>query len=155
MTDESFEEVPRLRRIADYQFGAGAGQALFSGDLEVTRSSSGRPVQVLAPEGRLVTFGGDGRFTLGIAGGERLRGSLPTPTYRVVVNEESEPFVRDGKNAFTKFVLETDPEIRGGDEVLVVNDRDTLLAVGRAELDAGAIADFETGMAVKVREGAD
>ncbi len=155
MTDESFEEVPRLRRVADYQFGAGAGEALFSGELEVIRSSSGRPVQVLAPAGRLVTFGQDGRFTLGIAGGERLRRALAHPSYRVVVNEESEPFVRDGKNAFAKFVLESDPEIRAGDEVLVVSESDTLLAVGRAELDAGAIADFETGMAVKVREGAD
>ncbi|WP_331235928.1 PUA domain-containing protein [Natronorarus salvus] len=155
MTDEPFEEVPRLRRIADYQFGTGAGEALFSGELSVTRSSSGRPVQVIAPEGRLVTFGQDGRFTLGIAGGERLRSALSHPRYRVVVNEESEPFVRDGKNAFSKFVLETDPEIRGGDEVLVVNDSDSLLAVGRAELDSRAIADFETGMAVKVREGAD
>jgi len=40
-------------------------------------------------------------------------------------------------------------------ELLVVHERGDLLAVGRAELSANAMADFETGMAVKVREGVD
>jgi uncharacterized protein with predicted RNA binding PUA domain len=72
----------------------------------------------------------------------------------VVVGEESDPFVRDGKNAFAKFVREVDPAIRPGDEVVVVTEADTLLGVGRAELWAEAMRDFDTGMAVKVRAGA-
>ncbi|MFC6716976.1 PUA domain-containing protein [Natrialbaceae archaeon GCM10025810] len=144
-----------LRTIADYQFGAGAGDALFPPPepLTVKRTTSGRPQQVLSESGRIVSFGTDGRFTLGIEGGRRLDAALPHPSYRVVVDDESEPFVRDGKNVFAKFVLEAGEEIRPGDEVLVVHERGELLAVGRAELDAGAIADFETGMAVSVREG--
>ena len=150
-----FSEVARLRTIADYQFGSGAGRALFStGNLEVIRSSSGRPQQVLAPDGRLVTLGLDGRFTLGVAGGRRLAVTLSAPACRVVVGEESEPFVRDGKNAFAKFVRASDPDVRAGDEVLVVLDDDTLLGVGRASVDADSMLAFETGMAVKVREGA-
>lgn len=158
MTDRDDRE--RLRVIADYQFGAGAGAALFGGtesddaDVEIRRTTSGRPQQVVADEGRLVSFGVDGRFTLGMAGGRRLQGALDAPAYRVVVGEESEPHVREGRNAFAKFVSEVDPEIRPGDEVLVVGEADDLFGVGRAELPAGAMLDFETGMAVKVRDGA-
>lgn len=147
----------RLGRIADYQFGAGAGDRLFAEhtELTVTRSKSGRPRQVRSPAGRLVTLGQDGRFTLGLAGGRRLQDALEPPQYRVVLGEESDPFVREGRNAFAKFVRQADPAIREGDEVLIVREDDTLLGVGRAELPASAMADFETGMAVAVREGAD
>jgi uncharacterized protein with predicted RNA binding PUA domain len=145
-----------LGRIADYQFGAGAGAALFSpaADLEVYRTSSGRAEQVVAEDGRLVTYGVDGRFTLGMAGGRRLQAALEAPAYRVVVGDESEPYVRDGRNAFAKFVTAADDAVRPGDEVLLVHERGDLLAVGRAELDGAGMRDFETGMAVFVRDGA-
>ncbi|WP_265110281.1 PUA domain-containing protein [Halosolutus halophilus] len=148
--------LAQLRTIADYQFGAGAGAALFPPEESVTikRTSSGRPQQVHGEDGRIVSFGIDGRFTLGLDGGRRLDAALEEPAYRVVVDDESEPFVRDEKNVFAKFVVDVGPEIRPGDEVLVTHERGEVLAVGRAELDAAAIADFDTGMAVTVREGA-
>lgn len=164
MTDA--EDLADLRVSADYQFGAGAGDALFPPNeaLAVRRSSGGRPRQVLAgdvdPSGgdegdRLVSYGTDGRFTLGLAGGRRLKAALEPPTYRVVVGEESEPFVRDGRNTFAKFVQQADEEIRPGDEVLVVDDADELFAVGRAELAGSEMLDFDSGVAVKVRKGAN
>jgi uncharacterized protein with predicted RNA binding PUA domain len=146
-----------LRTVADYQFGAGAGAALFPSDedVRVRRTSSGRPQQVYdAADDRLVSFGTDGRFTLGIAGGRRLAATLDPPACRVTVGDESEPYVRDGSNAFAKFVTDADPEIRGGDEVLVVGEDGDILGVGRAELDAAAMLDFDSGMAVKIRDGA-
>lgn len=164
--------LSQLRTVADYQFGAGAGEALFppAEGLAIRRSTSGRPQQVLASEGRIVSYGVDGRFTLGLEGGRRLSEALAAPRYRVVVGAESAPFVSDGKNAFSKFVRRVDPAIRPGDEVLVCFDDSSnddegnggdettaepgaLLAVGRAELGADAMRDFETGMAVKIREG--
>ena len=172
--------LPQLRTVADYQFGAGVGETLFppADELDIRRSTSGRPQQVLASEGRIVSYGVDGRFTLGLEGGWRLAEALAAPRYRVVVGAESVPFVSDGKNAFSKFVRAVDPAIRPGDEVLVCLDGGVdasadidgeamdsttsvavnpgeLLAVGRAELSAAAMADFETGMAVKVRQGID
>ncbi|WP_049987047.1 PUA domain-containing protein [Halobellus rufus] len=158
MSDADGETLAELRTIADYQFGAGAGEALFPSDgdesLTVHRSTSGRPRQLVAPGGRIASYLTDGRFTLGVAGGRRLVDALEYPAARVVVGDESEPFVRDGKNAFAKFVRGVDPDVRPGDEVAVVREDDTVLAVGRAELSADAMADFETGMAVHVREGA-
>ena len=150
------EDLSALRTVADYQFGAGAGAALFppGEDLEVRYSTGGRPRQVHTESGRLVSYGIDGRFTLGLAGGRRLIAALDHPRARVVVGSESGPYVREGRNAFAKFVREVDPAVRADDEVAVLDPEDELLGVGRAELAAGAMRDFETGMAVKVREGA-
>jgi uncharacterized protein with predicted RNA binding PUA domain len=151
------DDLSRLRTTADYQFGADAGAALFpeGDDLQVKRSSSGRPQQVIADAGRVVTYATDGRFTLGLEGGRRVLRALDSPAGRVVVGDESEPFVRDGKNVFAKFVSAVGPEVRPGDEVAVVHEDGHLLGVGRAELSATGMADFDTGMAVMVREGAD
>jgi uncharacterized protein with predicted RNA binding PUA domain len=161
MTETDAAALARLRVVADYQFGAGAGAALFpdgeerAGRLTVSHSRGGRPRQVHVGDERLVSYGVDGRFTLGVAGGRRLVEALPAPAARVVVGEESEAFVREGRNAFAKFVRDVDPEVRPGDEVAVVGPEGSVFAVGRAELSAGAMADFDTGMAVKVRTGAE
>lgn len=151
------DERRRLRRVANYQFGTGAGPALFpdDADLSVTHTSSGRPRQVHRDGQRLVTYGRDGRFTLGVTGGRRLQAGLDPPAYRVVVGDESEPYVREGRNVFAKFVEAADDAIRPRDEVLVEHREGRLLAVGRAELSGAGMDDFETGMAVKVREGVD
>ncbi|WP_418280326.1 PUA domain-containing protein [Halorubrum sp. DTA98] len=159
------EVLADLRTGADYQFGAGAGEALFPPDEPVTvrTSSGGRPRQVIAgdvddtpgsSEGdRIVSYGTDGRFTLGVTGGHRLRTTVPALTHRIVVGEESEPFVREGRNAFAKFVTAADDGIRPGDEVLVVNDEDVLFGVGRAELSGAEALAFASGVAVKIRSG--
>lgn len=149
-------DLAALRTVADYQFGAGAGRALFPPDeeLELRRTSSGRPEQIHATDGRLVTYAVDGRFTLGLAGGRRLLAALDAPGGRVVVGDDSAPFVEEGKNVFAKFVRAVDPAVRPGDEVAVVHHEGGLLGVGRAELPASAMRDFDTGMAVKIRDGA-
>lgn len=152
------DDIEELRTVAAYQFGPGAGRALFpDGDeLSLTRTSSGRPRQVHAPAGRLATYGTDGRLRLGLAGGRRLHDDWPTRSdaYRVAVGDESVPYIREGRNAFAKFVVRADETIRPRDEVLVEHDDGRLLAVGRAELSAEGMLAFETGMAVSVREGA-
>jgi uncharacterized protein with predicted RNA binding PUA domain len=150
--------IPALRTVAAYQYGAGAGRALFPEDEthRVERSNTGRPQQVRREDGkRLVSVGLDGRVTLGPAGGQRLVDALEFPRARVVVGDESEPFVRDGKNVFAKFVQTVDGGVRQGDELAVVHENGDLLAVGRAELDAESMRDFEAGMAVMVRSGVE
>lgn len=178
MHDEppSGEELADLRRSANYQFGRAAGEALLppDGEFAAIRTRSGRIEQCYAvgdaaaadgtdadgppadgepPGERLFTQGTDGRFVLSVEGGRRLAGGLDHPAYRVVVGEESVEFVREGRNAFAKFVREVGPAVRPGDEVVVVHDGD-VLGVGRAELSADAMGDFDTGVAVFVRHGA-
>jgi uncharacterized protein with predicted RNA binding PUA domain len=124
-------------------------------ELTVHRSSSGRVRQVHVDDSHLVSVGTDGRLTLGLAGGRRLVDELSSPTARVIVGDESAPYIRDGRSAFAKFVRTVDPAIRAKDEVAVVHHDGALLGVGRAELDANAITEFDRGVAVRLRAGVD
>lgn len=144
----------RVRIIADYQFGRGAGNIIFSDNVEFLMSSTGRVRQILFEGKRIATIRAqDGMLTLGIAGALRLHGFLKFPGNRVVVNSDSAPFVAKGKNAFSKHVVAADPDIRAGEEVLVVDENDNFLATGKAVLCALEMTAFKKGMAVEVRNG--
>jgi uncharacterized protein with predicted RNA binding PUA domain len=71
----------------------------------------------------------------------------------VVIRDDVAGFVAEGKNAFAKHVVSADPDIRAGDEVLVVDSTDTLVACGTAMLSGDEMLAFNYGGAVKVRQG--
>jgi 7-cyano-7-deazaguanine tRNA-ribosyltransferase len=75
------------------------------------------------------------------------------PKNRVVVNADSEPYAREGKSIFAKFVIECDKNIKSNEEVLIVNENDDLLAFGKALLNSAEIMDFQVGQAIKTRKG--
>ena len=144
----------RARTIAEYQFGYGTGAGLFPDECTFIFSRTGRIRQVLLDKKRLATVRAeDGRLTLGIEGGLRLKSVLPPPAYRVVIDPEVTEFIRQGKNAFAKHVVAADPSIRADDEVLVVSGDDVLLATGSAVLSGDEMLAFNYGVAVKVRQG--
>lgn len=119
-------------------------------------SSTGRVRQILFNGERLATLRAqDGRLTLSIAGGRRLQRALPFPLFRVVVKEEVAAFIAEGRSTFARHVIGADPSIRAGDEVLVVDGKDDLIATGSAVLSGEEVMKFNYGVAVKVREGRD
>lgn len=143
-----------LRSIADYQFRPGAGEALFPEGADFIRGKAGRVRQVLLEGRRLASLrAGDGLFTLGVEGGKRLRRAFPPPALRVVVSADAAPFVARGKTSFARHVLATDPAVSPRDEVLVVDEADALVAVGRALLSPREMLEFRSGVAVEVRQG--
>jgi 7-cyano-7-deazaguanine tRNA-ribosyltransferase len=95
----------------------------------------------------------DGFFTLRPAGAERLRRGFPSPRLRVIVNADSVEFNQEGKNVFCQFVKDCDPDLVPMDEVLVVDENDRLVALGRALLVRQEMLTIKKGLAVKVREG--
>ena len=147
-------DLRRLRAIADYQFGPGAGKALFPNDVEIVRSRKTGRIRQVKHRGELLATvrASDGLLVLTIHGAKRL---LPFLGRRhvVVVSGEAAPFVAQGRSAFAKHILEADPEIRPGDEVLVVDPDGRLLAVGKALLAGPEMMAFKRGVAVKVRAG--
>ncbi len=146
-------DLRRLRAIADYQFGPGAGEALFPDDVEVIRGRTGRIKHVRYKGLLLATLrASDGLFSLTIHGARRLEEFLGD-RHKVVVSEEAAPFVARGRSVFAKHVLRADPDIRPGDEVLVVGPDGRLLAVGKALLTGREMLFFRRGVAVKVRAG--
>ncbi len=63
------------------------------------------------------------------------------------------PFVSAGRSLFTKFVKDADLSLKPGDECLVVDGSDRLLAVGRTILNREEMLSFRKGVAVDIREG--
>lgn len=145
----------RVEAVANYQFGPGAADALLQGEIEFVKSKRTKKIRnVFVDREHILSMRArDGLFTLKLAGGKRLHEAFRTPKLRVVVDEESAPLNREGKNVFAKFVVECDDELRPLDEVLVVDEEDSLVAVGRALMNREEMLAFERGMAVKVREG--
>ena len=152
-----YSENSSLRRvqvIADYQFGELVGTGLFPEGCEFILSTTGRIRQILYGGVRLATLrASDGRLTLGIEGARRLHSLLPAPGYRVTIRDDVAEFVAEGKNAFARHVVSADPEIRAGDEVLVVAGDDRLIACGRTQVSGTEMLAFNYGVAVKVRQG--
>ena len=59
-------------------------------------------------------------------------------------------FNRKGYNVFFKFILDRDPEIIAGNEVLVVDKDDDLLACGKSVSSGWEMRNYRKGIAVKV-----
>ncbi len=146
--------LKRVRTIADYQFGRGAGEALFPESVEFQFSSTKRIRSILLEGNRLATLRAhDGMLTLSIEGARRLHAFIQHPKQRVVVNHDAAPFAAKGKTVFARHVVSVDPGIRAGEEVLVVDEDDNLLATGKAMLSAIEMCSFKKGIAVDVRNG--
>ena len=149
-------DVERVKALADFQFGKGAAKALF-GDapVEIRKSRATGKIRTVFSNGEHVLSmrAEDGFFTLKIAGAKRLAAVFRPPALRVVVNRDSAEFNRQGKNVFARFIVECDAGVRPGDDVLVVDENDALVAVGKALMNGDEMRAFRSGIAVKVREG--
>jgi uncharacterized protein with predicted RNA binding PUA domain len=143
-----------VRAVADYQFGKGAGKALFPDTCKFILSSTGRIRQIVDGNVRIATMKAEsGWFTLSIEGARRLHSYFPYPRLRVVITNDVSEFIARGKNAFAKHVVDADESIRANDEVIVVDENDNLLATGKAIMSAKEMLEMQKGVAVSVRQG--
>jgi 7-cyano-7-deazaguanine tRNA-ribosyltransferase len=149
------DDVRKIKAIADYQFGIGAGDALFDGKVKIEKSKKTGKIRHISVDGKMIANmrASDSFLVLTKDGGRRLHSGTEYPQNRVVVNQDSEPFTRDGKSVFCQFVLDCDDNIRANDEVLIVNEDDDLLAIGKALLNKKEIESFNNGQAIKTRKG--
>lgn len=147
-------DMRRISAVADMQFGRGASEALLNGEITIIKSKRTGKIRNIICDGSHVFSmrAEDGLFTLKLDGGRRLHRGLKYPLLRVVVTDDAVPFVKEGKSVFAKFVKDCDPDLRPFDECLIVNENDTLLAVGRTLLNRDEMLAFRHGMAVKTRE---
>lgn len=131
-----------VKAIADYQFGEGAGEALFS-DLRIqsrypkfrAHTEDGTQLAAMVPQ--------YGTLSLTLAGARRWAES-EIPTKRV----EIDGFVPHG-NVLAPGVIEANETIRTGDEVVVEGPK--AFAVGRAVMFGREMVESSRGVAVDVR----
>lgn len=93
-----------------------------------------------------------GMFTLSILGAKLLHSHSPSPKHRVIILSEVENFIRQGKSVFSHHVLQIEETLRIGSEVLVVNEQDDLVAIGKLSVPP-SYAGLSVGQAVAVRKG--
>lgn len=145
----------QLSAVMDMQFGRGASEILRSGELRVVRSKNTGKIRNIYLDGQhiLSMRAGDGLFTLKIVGGRLIHSTLSPPKMRVIVDEDSAQYNRQGFNVFPRFIISADPELRPGDECLVVTEEDELVAIGTLVMPVQDISYFRSGIAVRVRAG--
>jgi archaeosine synthase len=56
-----------------------------------------------------------------------------------------------GGSIFAVGITEADPEIRPGDEVIVINNDDNVIAVGKSEMSGREMCELNRGRAVSIR----
>jgi archaeosine synthase len=137
-------ELHTVRAIADYQFGAGAGDACFPDDT-TTLTSRYPKLQVRDTDGdQLATMVPNyGTLSFTLHGARRLLDSDVDPK-RV----EIDGFVPHG-SVLAPGVVDADPDIRVGDEVLIEGPR--AFAVGRAQAHGRAMVESTRGEVCSVR----
>jgi len=147
-------ELLELRSIASLQF-RGVGDHFIPDNVLVQRSPSTYRIRIIYLDNKPLASlrAADYRLLLKIYGGVRLRKVLNFPLLRVVVSNKYSNFIAEGGNVFAAHVVYADPEIRPYDEVIVVNEDDEVIAVGRALLPGYIMSFFSRGEAVRVREG--
>ena len=148
------DDIKKLKAIADYQFGKGAGEALFTGKIKIEKSKkTGKIRHVFDKNQNIVNMrASDSFLILSKLGAQRLA-TLDGMRNKVMIDNSVESFARDGKSVFAKFIKDCDENIRSNDEVLIVNEQGELLAFGKALLNHKEMMDFKTGQAIKTRKG--
>jgi len=148
-------DLLRALAVSRYQFGILATEALFRGKIELVKSKNTNKIRNVISDGEhiLSMRAGDGMYTLKTEGATRIAAAVPAPYMRVVVNDDSVPYVTQGRNAFCQFVIDSDPGLRPMEEVIVTDRNDKVLATGRALMTQKEIMSFGRGVAVKIRSG--
>ena len=145
----------KIRQIADFQFGKGAGKALFSDEVEAIFSKTTGRIRHVCLNGKIIATlrPKNGMFSLTVEGAKRIIRNFKNLRNLVKVRDAAASSVACGKSVFAKHVLDADEEIRPKEEVIVLDRQGNLLAVGRAVLTGREMKAFKTGVAVRVRKG--
>jgi len=149
------DDLQKIRSIADYQFGKNTGKKLFPNTVKIAYSkNTGKIRHIHLQEELLATLRPTtGLLILTVAGAKHLVQEVYPPRCWVKINDDAEPFVMKGRSAFAKHVIDADPTIRPNTEVIVINKKSKVLAVGRAILTGTEMKQFNKGMAIRVRRG--
>jgi conserved protein with predicted RNA binding PUA domain len=153
----TFDKSKTMMTI-DYIFGPGVSKKIdFSKVSFVHSRKTGRIKQLEDKQtGRvLFTFRPNGTIAPTLAGASMMVSGKfdPKSKWIVTVLDGVSEVVASGKTVFSKHVVRINETARPGDDVVIVNEKRELLAVGRLVSSGSTVKQFKRGQAVKVREG--
>jgi predicted RNA-binding protein (TIGR00451 family) len=152
----------KLKMSLQYIFSPTAGKKIHYEELEYQYSrKTGRLKYVLDASTKkvLFSFRANGSIAPTVAGARQLLGidellkTRKRPRYVVTVLDGVSELVADGKTVFCKHIVSCDNNLRGNEDVVIVNESGKLLAVGRSIVAGPIMKQFKRGAAIKVREG--
>ncbi len=151
------EALRRIRSVADFQFGKGVGKKLFPEDVEISFSkATGRIRYIFLGGQRLATYRPtDGYLSLSISAARTIAKQARSAHCFVTARNDVSEFIAKGGDVFAAHVVRVDKAIRSKEEVIVLDEDDHVLAVGRALLSSSEMMAFKAGVAVKVRHGTE
>ncbi len=155
MSNKTCDALTKIRKVADYQFGKGKGEEIFPDNVTIVFSKKTKKIRYIYLEKKLLATLNplNGLFHLSIEGAKRFINADKPLSLWVQIQDDVAAFVEKGKDVFAKHVIAVDEEIRLGEEVVVLNGRNEILAVGSAILTGQEMKRFRRGVAVKVRKG--
>ena len=138
----------KIKDISLYWFGIN----IFDEDCRIRVSPKTHKIREISKKGKaFATFRASDFKILLHEGARALLEKTSGMQFRVKVKNEASDFIREGKSVFAKFVLDADSEIIPGQEVLVIDENEELLASGEALLNKKEMLNFNKGVAVKTR----
>ena len=157
MDIEFLLDLRKIKAISDYQFGSTITDILFDNEASIHieySKNTGRIKHIYESDKLLLNFRpNNGLFTLSFFSAKKIIENVKSPILRAIVLNEISEFIQKGRNVFCKHVIEIDSNLRPLDEVIVVNQNDELLAIGRVMIPIPYIRSFKTGIAINVRKG--
>jgi len=144
------EDILWLQSIAAYQWDWEVARALLPLDSNYIVDVRRGVIRHVIVEGRvyLTRRPNDGLLSPSIEAGERIRRASEPPRFRVVTRMGVGE-LRGG--VLAKDVVEVDPDLRPGDEVIIVGRDDVLLGVGRLRVPPPMLDGLFRGEVVRVR----
>ena len=124
-------------------------------------SRTGRVNNILANDGTHIASNRvvDGGISLTLEGAKWID-SIPESTAeqlsgisRVIVDDDAEPYVRQGKSVFHGFCLSADTSLRPGQPCLIMNKSGEMIGHGISQVDSEEMMAFRKGIAIRVRNG--
>ena len=146
--ERDFDLGFKLRAMADYIYGKGSGKILFKNP-RAFYSKTGRIRY--AYDGNVLIGAiraSDGYLTLSIEGARRL---IKAEKNIVFVKERAKETIKNRSVVYAKDVSSCSSEIKSYHEVIVADEDNNLLGVGKAILSTFEMLRFKHGVAVKIR----
>lgn len=157
METEILLGLRQIKAISDYQFGKKITDILFDkiDQVKIVRSPNTNKIRYVYYENNLLLTlrPTNGFFTLTLYSAKKVVTNISPPKLRVVVLNEISEFIKKGRNVFCKHIVDIDEMLRPFDEVIVVNQDDELLGIGRLKVPVSYAKSFSRGIAVNIRKG--
>jgi predicted RNA-binding protein (TIGR00451 family) len=157
MENKLFFALRKATAISDYQFGQSITDILFEDENEIRfeYSKNTDKIKHIYYKDKLMLNlrPTNGYFTLSLYSAEKIIKNIPSPKLRAIVMNEISDFIRIGRNVFCKHILDIDDNLRSYDEIIVVNQENEILAIGKLVIPVPYVRSFKSGVAIKVRKG--